>query len=212
MKLDKRNRASGGRLEDVSGALLVRRFSVRQPEIYRVIERVSTQKLTLLSQEALCELAQAVMDLEYDGIDGDILQAGCGLGGEAIVIAHAKRRNRPLMIHDPFNAGPDAKTRLHHELTAHNADERFQVQILPGPYQETLAKQGALALACLDTREYNSLLFLLESLAPRLMPSGQLIITGHKNREGCQKAVEEYFLGKTGFRFVRKSRLHVVKG
>lgn len=64
--LPERNRAGGGRLENVSGALLVRRFSVRQPEIFRVVEAVSAQRLTSIDKAALCELAQTAMDAEYE--------------------------------------------------------------------------------------------------------------------------------------------------
>lgn len=205
------NRASGGRLEGVFGDLLVRRFTVRQPEMYRVVETVSAQKLTSIDKAALCELAQTAMDIEYDGLDGDFLQAGCGLGGAAIVIAHAKRRSRTFAVHDPFSGGQDAETQTRRVLAAHGADERLNVRFVPGLYEETLAPDGALALVHLDCGKYEPMRVLLERLAPRLVPGGHLIIDDYKTKEECRRAVDEYFHGKGGFQLARKSRLHVIR-
>lgn len=206
-----RNRASGGRLEGVSGALLVRRFSVRQPEMYRVVEAVSAQKLTSIHKAALCELAQAAMDAEFDGLTGDFVQAGCGAGGAAIVMAHAKRRNRALTVYDPFGGGPEVEMQTRRELAAHGVDKRLNARLIPGPYEETLAAEGELALAHLDCKEYSLMRVLLERLAPRLVPGGQLIIDDYRTREECRQAVDDYFRGKGGFQLVRKSRLHVIR-
>jgi hypothetical protein len=93
--------ADRGRLSGVSGSLLVRRFSVRQPEMYRVIEKVTAKKLTSIDEAALCELAQTVMDLEYDNVEGDFLDAGGGSEGAAIVIDAAKRRGRGFAAYAP---------------------------------------------------------------------------------------------------------------
>lgn len=199
------------RLSKVSGDLLVRRFSVRQPEMFRVVEMVTARKLTTIDKAALCELAQTVMDIEFDGLEGDFLQAGCGLGGAAIVIAHAKRRNRPLAVHDPFGAGADAESQARRELATHSADERLSVKLFPGPYEKTVESKGALALAHVDCGKYDPMRVLLEALVPRLVRGGNLIIDDYKNKEECRKAVDDYFRGKEGFQFVRKSRLHVIK-
>ena len=207
----KRNRAAGGRLDSVSGSLLVRRFSVRQPEMFRVVEAVSAQRLTSIDKAALCELAQTAMDIEFDGLDGDFLQAGCGLGGAAIVIAHAKRRSRVFAVHDPFSAGSDAEMRARREFAAHGADERLNVQLVPGAYEETLASDGALALAHLDCGEYGPMRVLLERLVLRLVPGGHLIVDDYGTREECRRAVDDHFRGKGGFQLVRKSRLHIIK-
>lgn len=204
-----RNKAEGGRLENVFGSLLVRRFTVRQPEMYRVVKTVSEAGLTTLDEAALCELAQAVMDLEYDDLDGEILEAGCGLGGAAIVLAHAKRRNRPLAVHDPFAAGPEAEARARRELAAHGADGRLSVRVAAGPYAETVTGAAPVALAHLDCGKYEPMLTLLERVTPRLVPGGQIVVDDYKKDE-CKRAVDGYFHGRGGFQFVRKSRLHVI--
>ncbi|HTL71313.1 MAG TPA: TylF/MycF/NovP-related O-methyltransferase [Candidatus Eisenbacteria bacterium] len=206
-----RNRAGGGRLEKVSGPLLVRRFSVRQPEMFRVVETVASQKLTSIDRAALCELAQTAMDLEYERLDGDFLQAGCGAGGAAIVLAHAKRRARALEVHDPFAGGPEAEALARRDLAAHGADERLNVQLFSGPYEQTLWADGPIALAHADCGEYGPMRVLLERLAPRLVSGGCLIVDDYGTREECRRAVDDHFRGKKGFRLVRKSRLHVTR-
>lgn len=200
--------ADGGRLEKVSGPLLIRRFSVRQPEMYRVVETVSTKKLTTIDEAALCELAQTVMDIEFDGFAGDFIQAGCGLGGAAIVIAHAKRRSRNFTVYDPFNGGADPE-KVRRELTAHGADEKLNVRLAPGPY-ESVETGEMIAFAHIDCGKYEAMRLLLEKLTPRLVAKGHLVIDDYK-KEGCRKAVDDYFRGKSGFQLVRKSRLHIVK-
>ena len=199
------------RLAGVFGGLLVRRFSVRQPEMFRWVETVSARRLTTLDKASLCELAQTAMDIEFDGLDGDFLQAGCGLGGAAIVLAQAKRRSRTFMVHDPFGSAKDTEMNARRELAANGADERLNVQLVPGPYEETLPSHGALALAHLDCGEYGPMSVLLERLAGRLVPGGHLIIDDYKTQEECQRAVDDHFRGRGGFQLVRKSRLHVIK-
>jgi asparagine synthase (glutamine-hydrolysing) len=174
--------------------------------MYRVVEKVLADRLTSIDKAALCELAQTAMDIEYDGLEGDFLQAGCGLGGAAIVLAHAKRRSRTLLVYDP-----DSEPHARNELAAHGADERLNVQIIPGPYEKTLASDGALALAHVDCGGYDPMRVLLERLAPRLVPGGHLIVDDYRAQEECRRAVDEYFRGKKGFQLVRKGRLHVVR-
>ena len=172
----------GGRLTGVSGSLLVRRFSVRQPEMFRVIEAVTAQRLTSIDKAALCELAQTVMDLEFDGIEGDFLEVSRGSGGASTVIEKAKHRTRSFSVYD-LSRG---------EL-------------------ESISGEWPLALAHLDCGEYEPMRVLLERLVPRLVPGGHLIIDDYRTQEECRRAVDEYFRGRGGFQLVRKSRLHVIK-
>ena len=174
--------ANRGRLSEVTGSLLVRRFSVRQPEMFRVIEAVTAKKLTSIDKAALCELAQTVMDLEFDGVEGDFIEAGDDSAGAAMVIAQAKRRSRDFTVYDPARE----------------------------PYED-IPGDGALAFAHLDCGKYEAMRVLLERTAPRLVSGGTLIVDDYTTKEGCKRAVDEYFHGKGGFKLVRKSRLHVIK-
>ena len=95
-----------GRLTKVSGALLVRRYAVRQPELYRVVEEVSAKRLTTLDKASLCELAQTVTDLEENGVEGVFIEIST-TPGAGIVITEAKRRSRPMI-----QVQPDASREL----------------------------------------------------------------------------------------------------
>ena len=97
------------------------------------------------------------------------------------------------------------------QLAAHGVDERLNVRLVPGPYEEMLTQDGALALAHVDCGKYGPMRVLLERLAPRLVSGGQLIIDDYRTKEECRQAVDDYFRGKSGFQLVRKSRLHVIK-
>ena len=130
---------NGGRLTKVSGALLVRRFSVRQPDMYRVVEKVLSARLTPLDKASLCELAQTVMDIESDGIDGDFIEINSGSGSAAIVIAEAKRRNRPLVQNPVFGGelnveGPVAFAHIGGggDISIHNLLERLVPRLVSG--------------------------------------------------------------------------------
>src|SRR5205823_5477973 len=44
--------------------------------------------------------------IEKNGSSGILIEAGCALGGSAIVIASAKSKNRPLYVYDVFGMIP----------------------------------------------------------------------------------------------------------
>jgi hypothetical protein len=178
VRQNKADKSADGRLTGVFGDLLIRRFKVRQPETYRVIESVVTQRKTTVDKAALCELAQTAMDLDFDGVEGDFLHAGRAADGTVLVLENAKRRSRPLLVHEP-------------------------------PF-ENISHEGELALAHLDSGDHAAMNTLLERLVPRLVSGGHLIIDDYKKEE-CRRAVDGYFQGKSGFRFERRSRLHVIR-
>lgn len=205
-----RNRAQGGRLERVSGSLLVKRFTTREPEMYRVVETVVSRKLTGIDKAALCELAQTAMDLDYEDVEGDFVEAGCGLVlGAAVVMAHAKRRSRPLVVYGPFSA-PGSAENAKKELSANGADERRNVRVVPGSDGPPAASDEPLALAHLAGGGYDATRLLLERFAGRLSPGGVLILDDYKDAE-CRRAVDGCFRGKKGYRLERKSRLQIIR-
>jgi len=68
----------------------------------KVSQKVYDQKLSFLSVLALDELAV----IANKHLDGAIIEAGCALGGSAIVIADAKKKEIPFFIYDTFNMIP----------------------------------------------------------------------------------------------------------
>lgn len=74
---------------------------------HRIVFRVKRQKLTYLSGRALLELYDEVRRIEEEDLEGDLIEAGCALGGSAIIIASAKSRQRAFDIYDVFDIIPE---------------------------------------------------------------------------------------------------------
>jgi hypothetical protein len=77
------------------------------PRVLDIISRVQAERITFLTRRKLVELAAEVVRLELSGADGVILEAGCALGGSAIVLAAAKSQARPLFLYDVFGLIPN---------------------------------------------------------------------------------------------------------
>lgn len=72
----------------------------------KVITIVRTQSLTYLSQRALYDLHKQVSRLEKEKVPGIFIEAGCALGGSAIVIGAAKSPSRKFYVYDVFDEIP----------------------------------------------------------------------------------------------------------
>jgi Macrocin-O-methyltransferase (TylF). len=68
--------------------------------------RVKTEHLTYLGTKDLLNLYEAVRAVEQARIEGLFIEAGCALGGSAIVIGRAKQRVREFRIYDAFGMIP----------------------------------------------------------------------------------------------------------
>lgn len=101
------------RLRDLTGAA-----PVAPAELAGLVARVRSANLTYLDEAALTELAEAAVATEEQGLDGSVVEAGTALGGSAIVLGAAKRRRRPLLLHDVFGQipppGPEDGEDVHH--------------------------------------------------------------------------------------------------
>lgn len=73
----------------------------------RLIRSVITNRLSYLSPEALYELKKTITKIEDLEVKGLFIEAGCALGGSAIVIGQAKRANRPFNVYDVFGMIPE---------------------------------------------------------------------------------------------------------
>ena len=75
-------------------------------EVETTIAQVRKEHLTYLKPDNLRELAGSVLDLEKQGLDGVVIEAGTALGGSAIVMAAAKAPERPMKVYDVFGMIP----------------------------------------------------------------------------------------------------------
>lgn len=78
------------------------RGRVLSRENHTLIEAVSDDKLTYLSKRRLINLAIQCQDMENQQIPGLFIEAGCALGGSAIISAKLKSTRRPLLLYDVF--------------------------------------------------------------------------------------------------------------
>lgn len=69
-----------------------------------------------------------------------------------------------------------------------------RIHYIVGKVEETLVSQspGSIALLRLDTDWYESTRCEMETLFPRLVPGGVLIVDDYGHWEGCRRAVDEY--------------------
>lgn len=71
-----------------------------------LISRIRRHRLTYLSRAKMASVAAACHAIEDAALPGIFLEAGCGLGGSAILIALLKNKTRPLFLYDVFGMIP----------------------------------------------------------------------------------------------------------
>lgn len=77
------------------------------PESERqLIARIRAENLTYLSGKKLVSLANTCRSIEMAQLEGRFIEAGCALGGSAILIASLKSVERPFSIYDVFGMIP----------------------------------------------------------------------------------------------------------
>lgn len=74
--------------------------------VEQVIAQARAEHLTYLKEHNLRELAALVIELERDGREGLVIEAGTARGGSAIVLAAAKAPIRPMKVYDVFGMIP----------------------------------------------------------------------------------------------------------
>jgi Macrocin-O-methyltransferase (TylF) len=74
--------------------------------VERTIAQARAEHLTFLKPERLRDLAAIVLEIERQDLPGLIVEAGTARGGSAIVLAAAKRRERPMKVYDVFGMIP----------------------------------------------------------------------------------------------------------
>jgi asparagine synthase (glutamine-hydrolysing) len=97
-------------------------LATSQGQAARTILAVRRDRLTYLELAALVDLAEAAREVEQRGRPGVLVEAGCALGGSALVLAAAKERRRPLQVYDVFDTIPPPSA-----ADGADAHERFRV-------------------------------------------------------------------------------------
>jgi O-methyltransferase len=75
-------------------------------ETRELLERIRASKLTYLSDRKLASLANTCSAIEEANLPGMFIEAGCALGGSAILIATLKDSRRPFHVYDVFGMIP----------------------------------------------------------------------------------------------------------
>jgi len=75
-------------------------------ELPAIVSAVRADHLTYLDEDALRDLYEGVQEVERCGLEGSLIEAGCALGGSAIVITTAKSPARPFYVYDVFDMIP----------------------------------------------------------------------------------------------------------
>ncbi len=87
----------------------------------RLIQRVLRDRLSYLGSSALIDLHEQVANAEQQGRAGILIEAGCALGGSALVMTAAKGATRPFFIYDVFGMIPPPS-----EADGSDAHQRYQ--------------------------------------------------------------------------------------
>src|SRR5689334_20223728 len=69
---------------------------------YSTLKWVKRQGLTYLSYPELIDLYESVKQVERNEVPGILVEAGCALGGSALVITATKNPERPFRVYDVF--------------------------------------------------------------------------------------------------------------
>jgi asparagine synthase (glutamine-hydrolysing) len=87
------------------------RRALRDATLPPIVRAVRADSLTYLDQGALLDLFERVRAIERRGSPGILIEAGCALGGSAIVMAAAKAPARPFRVYDVFGMIPPPSNR-----------------------------------------------------------------------------------------------------
>ena len=76
------------------------------PAVDPIVASVRSAKITYLPVGALNDLFSAAVEADGENRPGCFLEAGCALGGSAVVLTTAKDPGRPFFVHDVFGMIP----------------------------------------------------------------------------------------------------------
>jgi asparagine synthase (glutamine-hydrolysing) len=96
---------------DASDATVLARRAWRDPRGVLLVSRIERRRLTYLDLPALLDLRDLAREADDAGLPGAIIEAGCALGGSAIVLAASKKAERELFVYDVFGMIPPPSER-----------------------------------------------------------------------------------------------------
>lgn len=82
-----------------------------RPSVIINIKKIRNANLTYLSYGKLINISRYIGYIVKNNISGDFIEAGCALGGSAILIATQKDKNRNFEIYDTFTQIPEPSQR-----------------------------------------------------------------------------------------------------
>jgi O-methyltransferase len=102
------------------GLLSLLKLYVSDRDAYHVIRQVLKEKLSYLGTLSLVELYQSTALIGQNRQESIIIEAGCALGGSALVIAACKHPSRAFYVYDTFGMIPPPS-----ERDGQDAHERY---------------------------------------------------------------------------------------
>jgi O-methyltransferase len=175
--------------------------------------------MSMLAVPAFYNIYSTLEHIARNGIPGDLVECGCFLGGSTAFIweacVHLGIDDRRLFVFDTFDGFPPGETDAFRGRTFGPEDfipdgtnfraafdeytrdviPADRVRVVPGMVEQTLPpiEFGELAFVRLDTDFYASTRAELETLYPRLVAGGVLIIDDYGSFDGARRATDEYF-------------------
>lgn len=86
-------------------------FTQKFPNEAQLIETIRQKKLTYCGYPKLENICRVIDDIKDKNVPGIFLEAGCALGGSAILIAKTKPQSTPLYLFDVFGTIPPPSSR-----------------------------------------------------------------------------------------------------
>ncbi|MBW4644615.1 MAG: TylF/MycF family methyltransferase [Goleter apudmare HA4340-LM2] len=93
-------------------------FQEEFTEEYKIIKRIREKDLTYCGYPKLENVCRAIRNIQLSSVPGIYIEAGCALGGSAILIAEMKPQSVPFYIFDVFGMIPPPSER--DGIDAHN--------------------------------------------------------------------------------------------
>lgn len=87
-----------------------------------LIDRIRAEKLTYLPELKLASLVETSHHIDALGLEGKYIEAGCALGGSAILLGSVKRTDRAFEVYDVFGMIPAPS-----ERDTEDVHERYKV-------------------------------------------------------------------------------------